>query len=124
MLADDGVRIVKLLVHVSADEQMKRMIDRLSDPHKRYKIGLEDFRNIAKRKQYLEAYNDMLEKTDTDHAPWHVIASDDKKHARLAGLKVIVKELSRGVKVTEQTLDPAVVEAATKMWDWKPGRKK
>ena len=124
MLADDGVRIVKLLVHVSAEEQKKRMIERLDDSSKNYKVGLEDFRNIAKRKQYLEAYDDMLEKTDTDHAPWHVIASDDKKHARLAGLKVIVKELSRGVKVTEQTLDPAVVEAATKMWDWKPGRKK
>ena len=46
-----------------------------ASPHKRYKVGLEDFRNIAKRKQYLEAYDDMLEQTDTDHAPWHVIAS-------------------------------------------------
>ena len=60
-LADDGVRIVKLLVHVSAEEQKQRMIDRLSKPHKHYKIGLEDFRNIAKRKEYLEAYDDMLE---------------------------------------------------------------
>ena len=124
MLADDGVRIVKLLVHVSAEEQKKRMIERLDDSSKNYKVGLEDFRNIAKRKQYLEAYDDMLENTDTDHAPWHVIASDDKKHARLAGLKVIVKELSHGVKVTEQTLDPAVGEAAEKLGDWKPGHKK
>jgi polyphosphate kinase 2 (PPK2 family) len=124
MLADDGVRIVKLLVHVSAEEQKKRMIARLDDSNKNYKVGLEDFRNIAKRKQYLEAYDEMLEKTDTDHARWHVIASDNKKHARLAGLKVIVKELSRGVKVTEQTLDPAIVAAAEKMWNWKPGHKK
>jgi polyphosphate kinase 2 (PPK2 family) len=124
MLSDDGVRIVKLLVHVSAEEQKKRMIGRLDDPSKNYKVGLEDFRNIGKRKQYLEAYDDMLEKTDTDWAPWHVIASDHKKHARLAGLKVIVKELSRGGKPPEQTLDPAVVEAAEKMWDWRPGHKK
>ena len=55
-LADDGAHIVKLLVHVSAKEQKRRMIDRLSKPHKHYKIGLEDFRNIAKRKEYLEAY--------------------------------------------------------------------
>ena len=60
-LTDDGVRIVKLLVHVSEEEQKRRMIERLDDPHKHYKIGLEDFRNIAKRKQYLEAYDDMLE---------------------------------------------------------------
>ena len=84
-LADDGVRIVKLLVHVSAEEQKQRMIERLEKPHKHYKIGLEDFRNIAKRKQYLEAYDDMLERTDTDYAPWHVIATDNKGHARLDG---------------------------------------
>ncbi len=123
-LADDGVRIVKLLVHVSAEEQKKRMIARLEDPSKHYKVGLEDFRNIAKRQQYLEAYDDMLEKTDTEHAPWHVIASDHKKHARLAGLKVIVDELSRGVKVSEPKLDPAVAEAAFKLWGWKPDKKR
>lgn len=123
-LADDGVRIVKLLVHVSADEQKKRMIDRLSHPHKRYKIGLEDFRNIEKRKQYIEAYDEMLEKTDTEHAPWHVIASDHKKTARLAGLGTMVDVLSQGVTITEQKLDPAVAEAARKLWGWTPDAKK
>jgi len=120
LLTDDGVRIVKLLVHVSEDEQRRRMIRRLDDPHKRYKIGPEDFRNIAKRKQYVEAYDDMLEKTDTRHAPWHVIASDDKRHARLAGLEVIVDALGDGVKIVEQELDPKVAKDAFKMWGWKP----
>lgn len=123
-LTDDGVRIIKLLVHVSADEQKKRMIARLSKPHKRYKVGLEDFRNIAKRKQYLEAYDEMLEKTSTPHAPWCVIASDDKKQARIAGLKTIVEELSRGTKIVPQELDPKVAEAAFNLWGWKPGNKK
>lgn len=123
-LTDDGVRIVKLLVHVSAEEQKKRMISRLSRPHKRYKVGLEDFRNIARREQYLEAYDEMLEKTSTDNAPWHVIASDHKKQARIAGLAVIVDELSRGVEITEQELDPEVAAAAFKMWGWKPDEKK
>ncbi|TMJ22647.1 MAG: polyphosphate kinase, partial [Alphaproteobacteria bacterium] len=119
-LSDAGVRFVKLLVHVSEEEQRKRMIRRLEKPHKRYKVGLEDFRNIAKRKQYIDAYDDMLEKTDTDYAPWHVIASDDKRHARLAGLKIIVDELGRGVKSTPQELDPQVAAAAFKLWGWKP----
>jgi polyphosphate kinase 2 (PPK2 family) len=119
-LAESGVRFIKLLVHVSEEEQRKRMIARLEKPHKRYKVGLEDFRNIAKRKQYLEAFKDMLDKTDTDHAPWHVIASDDKRHARLTGLKIVVEELSRGVKLTEQELDPEVAAAAFKLWGWKP----
>ncbi|MBS0527330.1 MAG: polyphosphate kinase [Proteobacteria bacterium] len=119
-LTDAGVHFIKLLVHVSEEEQKKRMLERLEKPHKRYKVGLEDFRNIAKRKQYLEAYKDMLDKTDTDCAPWHVIASDDKRHARLAGLKIIVDELSRGTKITPQELDPAVAAAAFKLWGWKP----
>ena len=105
-LTDAGVHFIKLLVHVSEEEQRKRMLKRLEKPHKRYKVGPEDFRNIAKRKQYLEAYKDMLDKTDTDYAPWHVIASDDKRHARLAGLKIIVDELSRGTKITPQSSIP------------------
>jgi polyphosphate kinase 2 (PPK2 family) len=120
MLADDGVRIVKLLVHVSEEEQRRRMIKRLDDPHKHYKISPEDFRNIAKRKQYIEAYDDMLEKTDTKHAPWHVIASDDKRHARLEGLRIMVDALGKGVDIVQQGLDPQVVKDAFKMWGWKP----
>ena len=125
-LSDDGVRIVKLLVHVSAEEQKRRMLERLNKPHKRYKIGLEDFRNIARRQEYLEAYDDMLERTDTDYAPWQVIASDNKEHARLRGLKIIVEALGRGVTLTEPALDPAVAAAAFKMWGWTPenGNKK
>ena len=119
-LADSGVRFIKLLIHVSEEEQRRRMIKRLEKPHKRYKVGLEDFRNIAKRKQYLEAYKDMLNETDTEQAPWHVIASDDKRHARLAGLKIIADALGRGVKLTEQELDPEVERAAHKLWGWKP----
>jgi polyphosphate kinase 2 (PPK2 family) len=118
-LTDDGVYIVKLLVHVSAEEQKKRMIDRLKKPHKHYKVGLEDFRNIAKRKQYLEAYNDMLEKTNTDYAPWHVIASDDKRHARLRGLEILIEEIGHGEKIAPRKLDPAIAEAALKLWGWK-----
>jgi polyphosphate kinase 2 (PPK2 family) len=123
-LADDGVRIVKILVHVSEKEQKKRMIERLENPHKRYKIGLEDFRNIAKRKDYLDAYNDMLEHTDTDCAPWHVIASDNKRHARLEGLRIVVDEIGRGIELTEQPLDPKIADAAFKLWGWKPDEKK
>lgn len=119
-LSDAGVHFIKFLVHVSEEEQKRRMIRRLEQPHKRYKVGPEDFRNIGKRKQYLEAYHDMLAKTDTEHAPWHVIASDDKRHARLRGLQIIADELGRGVKLTEQELDPQVAKEAHEMWGWKP----
>jgi polyphosphate kinase 2 (PPK2 family) len=118
-LTDDGACIVKILVHVSAEEQKRRMIERLEKPHKRYKVGLEDFRNIAKRQAYVEAYHDMLKRTDTDYAPWHVIASDNKMHARLAGLRIVADEAGKGVKHSEQKLDPRIAEAAHKLWGWK-----
>lgn len=120
-LADDGVCIVKLLVHVSAAEQKRRMIERLDKPHKRYKVGLEDFRNIAKRQAYLEAYDDMLERTDTQQAPWHVIATDDKLAARLKGLEILTERIGRGEAIPEQTLDPRIEEAAFALWGWRPG---
>ena len=123
-LTDDGVRLVKLLVHVSEEEQKKRMIERLRKPYKRYKVGLEDFRNIAKRKQYLEAYKDMLDKTDTDYAPWNVIASDNKDMARLAGLKIVADTIGRGLDITEHELDPEIAKAAFKLWGWKPDAEK
>lgn len=123
-LSDDGVRIVKILAHVSEEEQRQRMIARLDDPHKHYKIGLEDFRNIAKRKEYVEAYDDMLERTDTDCAPWHVIASDNKMRARLKGLKIIDDIVGQGIDEIEQPLDPRIAEAAHKLWGWEPGAKK
>ncbi len=97
------------------------MIDRLDDPHKHYKIGLEDFRNIAKRKAYLEAYRDMLNHTDTDHAPWHVIATNDKQQARLEGLRIVAKQVGKGIDIEPLPLDPAIAEAAHELWGWAPG---
>ena len=123
-LTDDGVHVVKLLVHVSAEEQKARMIERLNDPHKHYKVGLEDFRNIAKRKEYIEAYDDMLERTDTDNAPWHVIATDHKLQARLEGLEIVARQIGKGVELPESKLDPKIAEAAFKLWGWRPADEK
>lgn len=123
-LVDDGVRIVKLFFHTSEQQQKKRILARLENPQKHYKVGLEDFRNLQRRNDYLEAYDDMFEKTDTRHAPWHVIASDDKQRARIEAFKVLTRVLGQGVGTELPPLDPKVVEAARKMWGWKPRAKK
>ena len=118
-LAEDGAIFVKILVHVSAEEQKRRMIERLEKPHKRYKVGPEDFRNIAKRQAYLEAYRDMLNRTDTEYAPWHVIASDNKMLARLRGLKILTDVIGKGMDIPAQRLDPKIEEAAFALWGWR-----
>ena len=118
-VTDDGAVFVKILVHVSAEEQKRRMLERPEKPHKRYKVGMEDFRNIAKRSAYLEAYHDMLERTDTDYAPWHVIASDNKMRARLKGLQILTDVIGKGMEIPEQTLDPEIEQASRSLWGWK-----
>ena len=123
-LSDDGVRLVKILLHTSRKEQKKRMIERLETPRKHYKVGLEDFRNIAKRKDYLDAFDDMLERTDTQHAPWHVVATDDKKRARLEAMRIVVDRLGKGVHHGVAPLDPEVEKAAFRIWGWKPRSKR
>jgi polyphosphate kinase 2 (PPK2 family) len=123
-LSDDGAIFVKILVHVSAAEQKRRMIERLDKPHKRYKVGLEDFRNIVQRPAYLEAYRDMLERTDTEYAPWHVIATDDKMRARLAGLRILTEAIGKGMDIPEQPLEPQIEQAAFALWGWKPHHRK
>ena len=87
------------------------------------RVGPEDFRNIAKRKQYVEAYDDMLERTDTNYAPWHVVATDHKKWARLTALRILVDELGRGVNLAEHELTPEIFELARKLWGWTPDKK-
>ena len=72
------------------------------------------------RSDYLEAYDDMLEKTDTKHAPWHVIATDDKQRARVEAMKVVTRILGKDVGDKLPALDPQVIAAARKMWGWKP----
>ncbi|QQS13130.1 MAG: polyphosphate kinase [Rhodospirillales bacterium] len=120
MLAADGVRLVKLLLHVSAKEQRKRIIERIESPEKRFKVTLDDFRNIRKRDAYLEAFDDMLESTDTDAAPWAVVATDDKKRARVDGIETVVQQLSKGADLEPPALDPAVAQAAKDTLAWDP----
>ncbi len=88
-----GVAIVKLFFHVTAKEQDKRLKARLADPWKRWKVGAEDFRNRARRDDYLDAFADMFERTDTRWAPWTVIDGNNKKSARIAALTAVAEAL-------------------------------
>ena len=69
MLLDDGVKLVKLFMHITPDEQMRRFRNRLTNPLKRWKLSYEDFRNRGRWKDYETAIEDMMEKTSTRRAP-------------------------------------------------------
>ncbi|MBJ8436952.1 phosphate--AMP phosphotransferase [Acinetobacter lactucae] len=92
-LFDSQTVIVKIWLAISKDEQEQRFKAREETPHKRFKITAEDWRNRDKWDDYLKAAADMFERTSTDYAPWHIVATDDKYTARLEVLKAILKQL-------------------------------
>ncbi len=112
--AESGTTIVKLFVHVTQKEQDKRLEDRLDSPWKRWKTGIDDYRNREKRAEYLEAMHDMFKRTDTKVAPWTIIDGNDKKAGRIAALTMIAKALEANVDMTPPPLDAEIEKVARK----------
>jgi len=105
-LADEGTIIVKLWMHISAQEQLKRFEARAGDPLKSWKLTDEDWRNREKRPQYVEAVEEMLERTDRPCAPWRVIAAESKRFARVETMRVVIEEIERGMRRVGQEPPP------------------
>ena len=94
-LSDWGAIIIKFWVQIDKDTQLQRFNDRQNNPEKQWKITDEDWRNREKWDLYEIAVNEMLQKTNTAFAPWHILESVDKKYARIKALKIIIKELEK-----------------------------
>jgi len=108
-LCDEGMVLIKFWLHISDEEQLHRFEERQSKPLKRWKLNDEDWRNRKQRGAYLEAVEEMFERTDHPAAPWDVIEGDDKRFARV---KVIETVCDR--------MEAAMVERGTmpKPGDW------
>ncbi|MDO5126343.1 MAG: polyphosphate:AMP phosphotransferase [Eubacteriales bacterium] len=94
-LSDWGAVIIKFWVHIDKDTQLARFTDRQNTPEKQWKITDEDWRNREKWDQYETAVNEMIQKTSTSYAPWHVLESVDKKYARIKALRIVIDELEK-----------------------------
>ncbi len=90
-----GGGIVKFWLEISKEEQLKRFHQREHDPLKQYKITEEDWRNREKWDLYDAAVDEMLARTNTPHAPWIVIESDDKWYARVKTLKEVIRHVEK-----------------------------
>jgi polyphosphate kinase 2 (PPK2 family) len=108
----DGTTIVKLFFHVTAAVQGERLEARLAHPWKRWKVTAEDFRNRARRADYLAAAEDMFAHTDTPWAPWRAIDGNNKKAARIAALTAIADALEAAVPMQPPKPDPEVERLA------------
>jgi polyphosphate kinase 2 (PPK2 family) len=92
-LAAEGMILIKFFVHLSEKEQLARFEARAKDPLKSWKLTDEDWRNRKKRKQYAAAIEDMLERTDTAAAPWHLIEGDSKRWARVKVVETVCERI-------------------------------
>jgi AMP-polyphosphate phosphotransferase len=106
-LADEGAIVVKLWLHVSPQEQLKRFEARAKDPLKSWKLTEEDWRNREKRPQYEAALEEMLTRTDQPHAPWQVIAAESKRYARVEVMRTVNAEIEAGMRRWGQDPPPA-----------------
>jgi len=92
-LVRHGYVFLKFFLHLSPREQLRRFRERESVPWKRFKITPEDWRNRARWDDYEEAVNEMIERTSTPGAPWTLVESEDKRHARLKILRTFCEKL-------------------------------
>ncbi|RWR19427.1 polyphosphate kinase 2 family protein [Microbacterium enclense] len=92
--AELGIRVVKVMLHISKDEQRERLADRLDRPDKHWKYNPSDVDERALWDEYMDAYQVALERTSTPIAPWHVVPADRKWYARLAVQQLLLDALT------------------------------
>lgn len=95
MLADEGTTIVKIMLHISKDEQKERLQARLDEPDKNWKFDVGDLKHRAKWAEYLQAFEDAIMRTTTQDAPWFVIPADRKWYRNLVVSEILVRTLER-----------------------------
>ncbi len=97
-LAEEGTTILKFYLHISPDEQKKRLQERLDDPRKRWKFNVADLKERELWPEYMRAYADALSKTSTEWAPWYIVPANRKWYRNLVVASVIVETL-RGLNM-------------------------
>jgi len=112
MLINSGIRLVKLFLHITPEEQERRFRDRLFNPVKRWKLSYEDFRNRARWAEYETAIEDMMEETSTGHAPWYLIPANNKPYSRVAAFRILADRLGEDVTLEPRPIDPGLLKEA------------
>lgn len=94
-MADDGVRIIKIMLHISPEEQFRRLAARLDTPHKYWKYSPSDTSERSFWNEHMTAFQIAIERTNKPHAPWHVVPANEKWYARAAVQRIVLTELEK-----------------------------
>ncbi len=92
-LANNGTKIIKIFLNVSKDEQKQRFLDRINEEDKNWKFSSADITERGFWDDYMKAYEEAINETSTDSAPWFVIPADQKWFSRVAAIQIIIDKL-------------------------------
>jgi PPK2 family polyphosphate:nucleotide phosphotransferase len=108
MLAEEGTTVVKIYLHISRDEQKRRLDSRLVNPGKHWKFNPDDLKDRALWPDFMDTYEEVLSKTSTVHAPWYVVPANRKWYRNLVVARIMVDTMKRlDMKFPETTWNPA-----------------
>lgn len=93
MLADEGTTLIKIFLLISNKEQKRRLQSRLDEPEKHWKFNVDDLNDRARWPEFMTAFQDLLTRTSTEHAPWYVIPADRKWHRNLVVTRLMIDAL-------------------------------
>lgn len=99
MLSETGTTIIKCFLHISQDEQKKRLQERLDDPAKTWKFNPNDLNERALWPDYIKAYEQAIKATSTEHAPWYIVPADSKTNRNLLISRLLLNTL-KNLKLT------------------------
>lgn len=118
MLVDDGIQLFKIWLNVGRGEQLRRFLKRERDPLKQWKLSWIDVEGLKRWNAYSEAIQETFARTHTDHAPWTIIRSDDKRRARINAIRSVLMDLDYAHKDTKALgrIDPRVC-GGPDIWD-------
>ena len=107
-ISQNGTKILKFYFHMSKEEQRERLLKRLENPEDNWKFSTGDLKERDRWDDYMNYYEEAINKTSTDFAPWYIIPADDKGVARYIVAKIIWEEMEKLTDIAEPELDPKV----------------
>ncbi len=117
-LADEGIHLVKLWLNVGRAEQLRRFLAREKDPLKQWKLSWIDVEGLAKWEDYTAAISETFGQSHTEAAPWTIVRSDDKRRARIAAIRAVLRGIDYAGKVANVACDPdPAICGGPDIWD-------
>ena len=107
-IARNGTIVLKFYLHLSKDEQRKRLLNRLEHAEDNWKFSVNDLKEREHWDDYMKYYEDAINKTSKDHAPWYIVPADDKEMSRYIVAKIIWETIQLLTDIKDPDLDPAV----------------